>query len=56
MTPIEAIDTYINGNIKDAKKWMKDEDYLLSEFLKDYIDYCEPDNDEILRFVRRMES
>lgn len=23
MTPYEAIDTYINGNISDFKKWLK---------------------------------
>ena len=52
----EAIESYVNGNISHVKSWLDNAAISLGEFLEIYIQTMEPDSDEIVRFVKRLEQ
>ena len=56
MNATEAIENYNNGNVEHVKAWLVNSTISLGEFLAFYIWECRPDEDQIIRFVKRLEQ
>lgn len=55
MTPCEALESYINGNISYVRSWLHESGMPLWELLQLYIDDYSPSDNEIVRFVKSLE-
>jgi len=53
MTPYEAIDTYINGNISDFKKWLK---YAKKSSILDAIEYYSATYGQRHEIINKMQQ
>lgn len=56
MTPHEALESYINGNITCVKEWLRTDSgwYDIGDLLEDYLTMYEPTNRDIVLFVRGL--
>lgn len=52
----DLLESYINGNHSWVKEQLAEREILLSELLEDYINQVDPDHDDILLFVKRLEG
>lgn len=56
MNVIKALESYTNGNISQVKAYLINSPLSLGEFLEFYIQEYSPSNEEIVRFVKRLEK
>lgn len=52
----EIIDSYINGQFKQARNQLGESELSLGELLESYIEMCNPNSGEIVFFVKVMEK
>ena len=54
MEALEALESYVNGNIKTVKEWLNNSGYTLGEFLEIYVENYDSSIEDIILFVKAL--